>query len=127
MGAPVNNASCNCAGSDRFPYRAGPAAGELQATSGLTGPPIFVALAVATALDVQYRDIRSASLVQEQYRFLYGLNPMAGVVEGFRWAATGRGEPPGPMLVLSVGVIALALISGLFYFRRMERTFADVI
>jgi lipopolysaccharide transport system permease protein len=116
--------------------------------------PLFVALTAATALavglwlsalDVQYRDVRSAisfmitvwmfatpvvypaSLVPASYRALYGLNPMAGVVEGFRWAVTGRAEPPGAMLAISIAVVGVALVSGLLYFRRMERIFADVI
>jgi lipopolysaccharide transport system permease protein len=60
-------------------------------------------------------------------RVLYGLNPMAGVVEGFRWALLGRGDPPGGMMLVSMTVVVIVLISGLFYFRRMERTFADII
>jgi lipopolysaccharide transport system permease protein len=116
-------------------------------------PPLFLfmlltALAVGiwlSALDVQYRDVRyaipfliqvwlfatpvvyPASLVSEQTRGIYGLNPMAGVVEGFRWALLGRTTNPGPLLWVSVAVVLILLISGLFYFRRMERSFADVI
>ena len=115
--------------------------------------PLFVLLAIATALgvgiwlsalDVQYRDVRyaipfliqvwlfatpvvyPASLVPENYRALLGLNPMAGVVEGFRWALLGT-APPGSLLLVSVAVVAALLLSAVFYFRRMERTFADVI
>ena len=116
-------------------------------------PPLFIfmlltALSVGiwlSALDVEYRDVRyaipflmqvwlfatpvvyPASLVSENVRALYGLNPMAGVVEGFRWALLGRDYSPGPLLWVSVGVVMVLLISGLFYFRRMERSFADVI
>jgi len=116
-------------------------------------PPLFIfmlltALAVGiwlSALDVQYRDVRyaipfliqvwlfatpvvyPASLVSEQTRGIYGLNPMAGVVEGFRWALLGRTGNPGPLLWVSIAVVLVLLISGLFYFRRMERSFADVI
>jgi homopolymeric O-antigen transport system permease protein len=116
--------------------------------------PIFVALMVLTALgvsvwfsalDVQYRDVRyaipfliqvwlfatpvvyPASVVPEQYRGLYGLNPMAGVVEGFRWALLDHDAFPASLICVSCLVVAAILFSGLLYFRRMERTFADVI
>ena len=116
--------------------------------------PLFVLLAVATALtaglwlsalNVQYRDVRytipfltqfwlfaspvayPSSLVPERWRVLYGLNPMAGVIEGFRWALLGKGSGPGPMLTVSVLVTIVLLISGAYYFRRMEKTFADVV
>ena len=116
--------------------------------------PLFVLLAVLTALgvglwlsalNVQYRDVRytltfiiqfwlfatpvaySSKLVPERWRPLYGLNPMAGVVEGFRWALLGHTEPPSALLAVSVGVVILILIGGLFYFKRMEKTFADVV
>jgi lipopolysaccharide transport system permease protein len=115
--------------------------------------PLFLLLAVATALavglwlsalNVQYRDVRytipfltqfwlfatpiaySSSLVPEQWRAWYGLNPMAGVVEGFRWALLGK-EPPTSLLAVSAVVVVLLLIGGLYYFRRMEKTFADVV
>jgi lipopolysaccharide transport system permease protein len=116
--------------------------------------PLFLLLAVATALgvglwlsalNVQYRDVRytipfltqfwlfatpvaySSSLVPEALRPLYGLNPMAGVVEGFRWALLGKAEGPGALLAVSTVVTALILVGGLYYFRRMEKTFADVV
>ena len=115
--------------------------------------PAFVILAAATALgvglwlsalNVQYRDVRytipflvqfwlfltpvaySSSLVPERWRALYGLNPMTGVVEGFRWALLGKADPPGALLFVSVASVILLLGGGLFYFRRMERRFADV-
>ncbi len=115
--------------------------------------PAFLLLALMTALgaglwlsalNVHYRDVRFAlpfltqmllfatpvvypsSLLSEPWRTLYGLNPMAGVVEGFRWALLGS-QPPGPMLWVSVGASVLLLAGGLLYFRRMERTFADVV
>jgi lipopolysaccharide transport system permease protein len=96
-------------------------------------------------LNVQYRDVRytipfltqfwlfaspvayPSSLVPEQWRVLYGINPMAGVIEGFRWALLGKGSGPGPMLTVSVLVTIVLLISGAYYFRRMEKTFADVV
>jgi lipopolysaccharide transport system permease protein len=116
--------------------------------------PAFLLLAIISALgvglwlsalNVQYRDVRyalvfivqiwlflspvaySSSLVPERWRPLYGLNPMAGVIEGFRWALLGKVEAPGPLLWVSILVAALILVGGLFYFRRMEKSFADVI
>lgn len=116
--------------------------------------PLFILLALATAcgvsfwlsaLAVQYRDVRFAlsfltqiwlfatpvvypsSLVPTSLRPYYGLNPMSGVVEAFRWALLGKGQPPGPMLWVSVAVVAVMFVGGLLYFRRMESTFADVI
>jgi len=116
--------------------------------------PFFLLLALLTAfgvglwlsaLNVQYRDVRyalpfliqfwlfaspiayPASLVPERWRALYGLNPMAGVVEGFRWALLGRATLSGPLLAVSVVVVCVLLASGLFYFQKMEETFADVV
>ena len=103
------------------------------------------------ALHVEYRDVRyvvpfviqlwlfvtpviypaskvSAKLAEMGLpAWIYGLNPMAGVVEGFRWSLLGRGPKPGSVLVVSVLVTLFLLVSGAFYFRRMERTFADVV
>jgi lipopolysaccharide transport system permease protein len=108
----------------------------------------ITALAVGlwlSALNVRYRDVRytlsflvqvwlfatpvayPSSLVPDRWRVLYGLNPMASVVEGFRWALLGKNESPGAMLAVSVLVVMIVLIGGLFYFRRMEAEFADVI
>lgn len=116
--------------------------------------PFFLAFAVATtlgvglwlsALNVQYRDVRyavtfvvqfwlfaspvvySSTLVPVRWRAWYGLNPMAGVIEGFRWALLRKAPAPGIMLVVSVLVVALVLIGGLYYYRRMEKIFADVV
>jgi lipopolysaccharide transport system permease protein len=116
--------------------------------------PLLVLLVVLTALgvsvwlsalDVQYRDVRyavpffiqvwlfatpviyPASQVPEAWRPLIALNPMAGVIEAFRWALLGSAQPPVALLGTSVAVVAALLASGLLYFRRMERTFADVI
>jgi lipopolysaccharide transport system permease protein len=123
-------------------------------TTAIWTLPLFVLLAVATALgvglwmsalNVQYRDVRYAvpfliqfwlfatpiaypsSLVPQRWRALYGLNPMAGVVEGFRWVLLGQAQAPGPLLAVSAAMVALLLLTGLYYFRRMERTFADVV
>lgn len=115
--------------------------------------PALTLLAAATAaaasiwlsaLNVRYRDVRyvvpfcmqiwlfatpvayPASLVPERWRALYGLNPMAGVIEGFRWALVG-GPPPGLMTLWSALVVLAALAGGVVYFRRFEGTFADII
>ena len=116
--------------------------------------PLFILLALITslgagfwfaAMNAQFRDIRyivpfliqawlfltpiayPSSLIPEPWRTLYGLNPMAGVVEGFRWALLGTDTEPGLMTLVSGVVAIVLLVSGAFYFRRMERTFADVI
>jgi lipopolysaccharide transport system permease protein len=98
-----------------------------------------------TAMNVQFRDVRYAvpflvqawmfatpiaypsSLLDEPWRTLYGINPMAGVVEGFRWALLGTETAPGSIVIVSALVAVGLLISGAFYFRRMEKTFADVV
>jgi lipopolysaccharide transport system permease protein len=116
--------------------------------------PLFLLMAICTALGVslwlsalgvRFRDVNyllpflvqvwmyatpvvyPASLFPERWRFLLGLNPMAGVVEGFRWALTGSGEAPGALLLVSLAAILFVLVSGLVFFRSTERTFADVI
>lgn len=123
-------------------------------TTNIWTLPLFLLLALATAigvglwlsaLNVLYRDINyathfitqfwlfitpiayPASMVPEQWKLVYALNPMAGVVEGFRWALLGSSDPPGITLLVSVLVALLLLISGLFYFKRMERLFADMV
>jgi lipopolysaccharide transport system permease protein len=68
-----------------------------------------------------------SSLLEQPWRTLYGLNPMAGVVEGFRWALLGTDTAPGPMVLVSAVAAVAMLISGAYYFRRMENTFADVV
>ena len=116
--------------------------------------PIFLLLAVLTALgfglwlsalNAIYRDVRyvvpflvqfwmfvspvaySTSLVPERWRWIYGLNPMAGVIEGFRWALTGHGLAPGPLLAASACGVVLVLLGGLLYFGSIERTVADIV
>jgi lipopolysaccharide transport system permease protein len=97
------------------------------------------------ALNVKYRDVRytigflvqfwflatpiayPASVVPERWRVWYGLNPMVGAVEGFRWALRGTGAPPIHLLAVSACVAATILMSGLYYFRKTEDTFADFI
>jgi lipopolysaccharide transport system permease protein len=116
--------------------------------------PVLVLLTVITSLGaslwlsamyVQFRDVRHiipfltqiwlfatpiaypSSLLTEPWRTLYGINPMVGVVEGFRWALLGTQTAPGPTMAFS-GLVAIGLLlSGAFYFRRMEKTFADVV
>ncbi|GAA5507330.1 ABC transporter permease [Novipirellula caenicola] len=98
-----------------------------------------------SAMNVRYRDVRyvlpfitqlwmfatpvvyPSSMLEEPWRTLYGINPMVGVVEGFRWALAGTDTAPGPMIAVSTVVSILILISGAFYFRRMEKSFADVV
>lgn len=98
-----------------------------------------------STMNVQFRDVRytipfltqfwlfatpiayPSSLLAEPWRTLYGINPMAGVVEGFRWALLGTDTAPGPIIIVSTIVAIVLLVSGAFYFRRMEKTFADVV
>jgi lipopolysaccharide transport system permease protein len=114
--------------------------------------PVLLLLAVLTALGVGlwmsalnalYRDVKyvvpfliqfwmfaspvayPTSLVPQRWRWLYGLNPMAGVIDGFRWALTGHGQPPGPLLLASSGMVVVVVLGGLFFFQRMEGAIAD--
>jgi len=116
--------------------------------------PFFVLLVLATALavglwlsalNVQYRDVRylipfltqfwfystpityPSSLVPQEWRLWYGLNPMVGVVEGFRWAFLGKPDIAGSLIFVSAGVVLVLFMGGMAYFRRMEKTFADVV
>jgi lipopolysaccharide transport system permease protein len=67
----------------------------------------------------------AASLIPARWQWLYQLNPMYWVIEGFRWALLGTGQPPKPLMVIPVGFVLLLLISGAFVFRRTERTIVD--
>jgi lipopolysaccharide transport system permease protein len=123
-------------------------------TPAIVTLPLFLLLAVATALgvslwlsalNVQYRDVGylvpfiaqfwmyatpvvyPASMIPDKWRLLYSLNPMTGVVEGFRWALFGTGEGPGVALAVSVVMVLALVVSGAFFFKRMEDTFADVV
>ena len=127
---------------------------HIRPTAAVWTVPLFLLLAVGaalgvglwlSALNVQYRDVRytipfltqfwlfltpvayPSTLVPVSWRALYGLNPMAGVVEGFRWALLGKTEGPGALLAVSVAITIVILVGGLYYFRRMEKTFADVV
>lgn len=116
--------------------------------------PVFLLLAFATAiavslwlsaLNVRYRDVGyvipfmvqiwmfispvayPSSLVPEKWRVLYGLNPMAGVIEGFRWALFGTSRGPDVVVLISSGVVLVILFGGLLYFQKTEQTFADIV
>ena len=126
----------------------------LMPTLNVLWLPLFVLLAFITslgvglwlsALNVEYRDVRHlvpfitqfwlfatpiaypSSLLPEPWRTVYGLNPMVGVVEGFRWALLRTNTAPGPIIAASSTAALIILVSGAFYFRRMERTFADIV
>jgi lipopolysaccharide transport system permease protein len=126
----------------------------IAVTLNIVALPVLVLLTLATALSVglwlsalgvQYRDVRyivpfltqswlfitpiaySSSLVPERWRGVYGLNPMTGVVEGFRWALLGQTGGTVTLVAVSSVAVALLLIGGLIYFRRAERVFADVV
>jgi lipopolysaccharide transport system permease protein len=124
-------------------------------TGAVWSLPLFILLAVISslgiglwlsAMNVKYRDIGyvtpflvqfwmyitpiayPASLVPEKWKLIYALNPMTGVVEGFRWALLGSvSSAPGPMMIVSTSISLALLVSGMFYFRRMEREFADMV
>lgn len=127
---------------------------RIMPTSAVIWLPAFTLLAVLTALGVGlwlsalnalYRDVRyvlpflvqfwmfaspvayPSSLVPAKWRWLYGLNPMAGVIEGFRWALTGHGQPPGILLAASSAAVILLVFSGLVYYHAVEGTMADVV
>jgi lipopolysaccharide transport system permease protein len=116
--------------------------------------PAFLLLAVLTALGVGlwlsalnaiYRDVKyvmpfliqfwmfaspvayPSSIVPAKWRWLYGLNPMAGVIEGFRWSLAGHGNPPGRLLFVSAAAVILVVVSGVAYFQKMDTTIADVV
>ena len=114
--------------------------------------PLFLLLAIFTvlgvglwlsALNALYRDVKylipfivqfwtlaspvyySSSMVPERYRWLYGLNPMAGVIDGFRWSLTATGHPPSSSLFASVGIVLLLTVGGVLFFNHMEGSIAD--
>jgi len=123
-------------------------------TLGIVVLPLFLLLALVTALtvslflsalNVRYRDVRhaipffiqfwmyaspvvySVSLIPEQWRLLYSLNPMVGVIEGFRWALLGKASPDFEVMAMSAAVVLVLFFGGIVYFKRMERTFADIV
>lgn len=127
---------------------------NIRPTLAIMVLPILLLFTVITALsigiwlsaiNVKYRDVTytipfltqfwlfltpiaySSSIVPEQWRLAYGVNPMAGVVDGFRWALLGSESPPSSLLWISLIVVLVLFVSGLYYFRRVERSFADEI
>jgi lipopolysaccharide transport system permease protein len=127
---------------------------RIAPTKAIVWLPAFTLLAILTALGVGlwlsalnalYRDVRyvlpflvqfwmfaspvayASSLVPAKWRWLYGLNPMAGVIEGFRWALTGHGQPPGILLAASSAAVILLVFGGLVYYHAVEGTIADVV
>ncbi len=127
---------------------------QIIPTLGILLLPLLIFMAMTTAfgaglwlsaLNVQYRDIRyaisflvqfwffatpvvySSNLVPSRWRLFYGANPMVGVVEGFRGALLGKGQLNWPMFMVSITVVVFLVITGTFYFRRMEKRFADVV
>ena len=123
-------------------------------TSNIVWLPALLLLALVTslgvglwlaALNVQFRDVKyivpfltqfwmfatpiayPSTLLSEPWRTLYGINPMVGVVEGFRWALLGTDTRPGPIIAASAAAALLLLVSGAYYFRRMEKSFADLV
>jgi lipopolysaccharide transport system permease protein len=127
--------------------------GVVPSLAVLTAPfwailTVMTALSIGlwlAALNVKYRDIRytvpfliqlwlfatpvayPTSIVPEAWRPLYALNPMVGVVDGLRWAVLGHADPPQVTVMVSIASVAVLLTGGLFFFRRMERTFADIV
>jgi lipopolysaccharide transport system permease protein len=126
----------------------------IRPTPAILWFPAFILLAVLTALGVGlwlsalnalYRDVRyvlpflvqfwlfaspvayPASLVPQKWRWLYGLNPMAGVIEGVRWSLTGKTSPPGRLIFVSTAAVLVFLATGLAYFQKVETTVADVV
>jgi lipopolysaccharide transport system permease protein len=127
---------------------------HVSPTANIVFLPIFAVLTLTTslgvglwlsALNVKFRDVRlvlpflvqlwmfatpiayPSSLLHEPWRTVFGLNPMVGVVEGFRWALLGVKTPPGMMVLISGAMSLLLLLGGIAYFRRMEKTFADLV
>jgi lipopolysaccharide transport system permease protein len=123
-------------------------------TTNILWLPVFVLLSLIislgvslwlSAMNVQFRDVRyiipfltqlwlfatpiayPSSLLSEPWRTIYGINPMVGVVEGFRWALLGTNTAPGPVILVSLLVSLAILVSGTLYFRRMEKNFADIV
>ncbi len=136
-------------------YHLTPGSGyRIQIGTELLALPLFLLLAMVTALgvglwlsalNVLYRDVNyilpfltqvwlfitpvayPSSMIPQRWQWLYALNPLTGVVEGFRWAMLGSESAPGVTILISSAIAVLVLVTGLFYFRRMERTFADTV
>jgi lipopolysaccharide transport system permease protein len=127
---------------------------HISPTGGIFLLPLFLVVAMITslavglwltALNVRYRDVQfivpfltqfwmyaspvaySAGIVPHKWQWIYSLNPMVGVIEGFRWALLGKGSPNTEMILLSSGIVLIIFLSGLYYFKKMEQSFADII
>lgn len=127
---------------------------HIEPTGRVIWVPVFLLIALITAwgvsiwfsaLHVQFRDVQyiipflvqiwlfatpiayPSTLLPEPWRTVYGINPMVGVVEGFRWALLGTKMTSGPMVLVSAFTSVILLVGGVYYFRRLERTFADII
>ncbi len=127
---------------------------QITPSYGIFLLPVFMLIAMLTAfgiglwltaLNVKYRDIKfvvpfiaqlwmytspvaySTSLIPEKWQWLYGLNPMVGVIEGFRWALLSKDMPNIEMMSISTGIVLIILLGGIYYFRKMEQTFSDII
>ena len=127
---------------------------KISPTWGLIYLPLFILMATLTALgiglwftalNVKYRDVRflvpfisqvwmyaspvaySISIVPENLKWLYSLNPMVGVIEGFRWALLGKAAPSYETMMIPMGIVSVLLVGGFYYFRRTEKMFADII
>jgi lipopolysaccharide transport system permease protein len=123
-------------------------------TWGVLSLPVFIILALSaafavglwlSALNVKYRDVGhtipfiiqlwlfaspvaySVTMIPEKWQILYSLNPMTGVIEAFRWALLGKQHPDFGIIAISAGVVLIVLLGGLVYFKRTERTFADIV
>lgn len=136
-------------------YHLAPSAGyDANLSLNVLWLPLFLGLALMatlgvslflSAMNAQFRDVRyvvpflvqawlfitpiayPSSLLSQPWRTLYGINPMAGVIEGFRWALLGTDTAPGPMILVSAGAAFIVLLGGAYYFRRMEAKLADVL
>jgi lipopolysaccharide transport system permease protein len=127
---------------------------KIHLTMHILWLPVFLLLAVLTAfgvglwlsaLNAIYRDVRYVvpflvqlwlfsspviyppSLISAKWRWLFGLNPMTGVIEGFRWSLAGHVDPPGRLILVSSGIVIVIALSGLVYFQKMETVISDVV
>jgi lipopolysaccharide transport system permease protein len=127
---------------------------RITPTPGILLLPVFILVVMLTALgtglwltalNVRYRDVKfvvpfliqfwlyaspvayASSIVPQKWLWLYGLNPMVGVIEGFRWALLGTAAPDIEIMAISFSIIGVILVSGLFYFKKVEQYFADII
>jgi len=127
---------------------------KISPTRGVVYLPLFILMASMTALgiglwftalNVKYRDVRilvpfitqvwmyaspvaySITIVPEKLKWVYSLNPMVGVIEGFRWALLGKAAPDAQTMLIPMGIVLVLLIGGFYYFKRMEKMFADII